>query len=167
MFVRNMGWDGFFGSRGSFMLDFVVLAMMILVPLMAISISVVRFRRQYVLHKWIQTILGITLLVTVIGFEIEMRTFDWTERARPSPFWMDGPWNDLVDFSLGIHLCFAIPTPFLWTYVLLAAWLRFPSPPEPSGHSLRHRYWARLAALMMVCTAITGWIFYGVAFVAA
>ena len=164
--VEIMGWDGFFGTRGSFMLDFVVLAMLIVLPVMAISIAAVRYRRRYQLHKWLQTLLGIALLATVIGFEIEIRTFDWTMRARPSPFWMEGRWNDWVDFSLGIHLLFAIPTPLLWTYVILAAWRRFPSLPAPSVYSRQHRCWARLAALMMTGTAVTGCVFYWFAFVA-
>ena len=59
-----------------------------------------------------------------------------------------------------------IPTPFLWTFVILRAWAQFPVPPQPSAYSPRHRFWGRLAVLMMVCTAVTGWIFYWVAFAA-
>ena len=91
--AEKMGWDGFLGSRGSLMLDVVVLAMLVVLPAMAVSISLVRFHRRYNLHKWLQTVLGILLLLTVLAFEIEVRTFDWALRARPSPFWIDGSWE--------------------------------------------------------------------------
>ena len=164
--TKGIGWDGFLGTRGSLMLDFVVLSMLIVLPAMAVSIASVRYGRRYSAHKWLQIGLGITLLVAVIAFEIEVRSIDWTLRARPSPYWVDGRWNDWVDYSLGIHLVFAVPTPFLWTYVIIAAWRKFPRPPRPNRYSPAHRRWARLAALSMTGTAATGWAFYWFAFVA-
>ncbi len=44
--------------------------------------------------------------------------------------------------------------------------MNFPNPPVPGPHSPWHRRYARLAALDMICTAVTGWIFYYLAFVA-
>jgi putative membrane protein len=50
--------------------------------------------------------------------------------------------------------------------VIWEAFLRFPSPPTPGTHGPRHRVMARLAALDLMATAITGTIFYWLAFVA-
>jgi len=39
-------------------------------------------------------------------------------------------------------------------------------PPTPGSHGPRHRFMARLAALDLLLTAVTGTIFYWLAFVA-
>src|SRR5579863_724866 len=38
--------------------------------------------------------------------------------------------------------------------------------PMSGPHSASHRFWGRLAALDMLCTAVSGWTFYWLAFVA-
>jgi putative membrane protein len=53
----------------------------------------------------------------------------------------------------------------LWTWVVWEALRRFPSPPVPGSHGPRHRRMARLAALDLLATAVTGVIFYWLAFV--
>jgi hypothetical protein len=161
------GRDGFWGTRASLMMDIVFTAMMIVVPVMAWSIWSVRRSQKYSQHKWVQLILAITLLVAVVLFELEMRLVGWRDRAIDSPFWTDGGWNDAVDYSLAIHLLFAIPTPLLWGVVIGRALKGFPSPPRPNAHSGAHRFWAWLGAVGMVLTSVTGWAFYYFAFAAA
>ena len=159
------GIDGFLGTRGSLMLDVVFLAMFAVVPIMFWSISLAK-RGNYVLHKKVQIALALTLLIAVTAFEIEMRVIGWESRAEPSPYWTDSSWNDGVHFSLGVHLFFAIPTAFLWIYVVVQAMRLFPKPASPNTHSPSHRFWAPIAAFEMLMTAVTGWIFYWMAFVA-
>jgi uncharacterized membrane protein YozB (DUF420 family) len=154
------GLDGFLGTRGSLMLDVVFAAMFAVVPLMAASIFLVKFRRRWALHKWMQTILGLVLLVAVLAFEIDMRIHGWEERALPSPYYDGGG----VHLLLYIHLFFAVPTVALWAYVIVDAWRKFPRPPVPGPHSRRHKFWGWIAAIEMTMTALTGWIFYWVAF---
>jgi uncharacterized membrane protein YozB (DUF420 family) len=146
------------------MLDIVFLAMFAVVPVMGWSIYVVKYRQRYQLHKTVQLTLGLILLTAVTAFEIDMRITGWTERARPSPYWQDGRWNDWVDYSLMVHLFFAVPTAVLWVLVIVQALRKFPAPPMPNAYSPRHILWARLAALEMLMTAITGWVFYWLAF---
>lgn len=148
------------------MLDFVFLAMFGIIPIMAFSIYLVRYRQRYELHKRLQVILGITLLSAVTAFEVDMRFFtDWKELAAPSPYFHPDQWSG-VWYSLVIHLAFAIPTPFLWVFVIVQGLRRFPSPARPCEYSRSHLFWARLAAIGMTLTAVTGWIFYWLAFVA-
>lgn len=152
------------GSRGSLMLDVVFLAMFLIVPLMGVSIYLAKYRRRFVPHKWLQVGMGVVLLVAVAAFEIDMRFFtDWEEMARPSPFWIDGEWN-WVWYSLVVHLCFAVPTPLLWIFVIVQALRKFPHPPRPNAYSPSHIFWARWAAIEMTLTAVTGWVFYVLAF---
>ncbi|MCE9526788.1 MAG: hypothetical protein K8R36_12125, partial [Planctomycetales bacterium] len=68
---------GFLGTRGSLMLDVVFLAMFAVVPLLALSIYLVK-QKKYAQHKLINLILGVVLLIAVLVFEIDMRFFtEW------------------------------------------------------------------------------------------
>ena len=157
---------GFLPTRGSFMLDFVFLAMFAILPVLMWSIYLARYRRAFELHKWVQTGLAVVLLVAVLAFELELRfVTNWEELAEPSPYFEPDRWN-LVWYSLIVHLCFAIPTPLLWVYVIVQAWRRFPRPANPSDYSREHTFWARCAAAGMWLTALTGWGFYWLAFIA-
>jgi putative membrane protein len=156
------GVNGFLGTRASIMLDVVFLAMFLVLPVMGISIGLARFGRKYAWHKRIQLSLAIILLVALVAFEIDLKLFShWEDRAALSPYWPSG-----VKGSLYVHLCFSISTFFLWLYVVIGALRNVPQPPTPSLYSNHHIFWARLAAIDLVLTAITGWIFYWLAFAA-
>lgn len=158
---------GFLGTRGSLMLDVVFLAMFAVLPLLALSIYLVK-QKQYGLHKLINLILGVVLLIAVLAFEIDMRFFtEWEDLAKDSPYFdQQHKWTSVAGIALIIHLCFAVPTPLLWIYVIVQALRKFPSPPLPGTHSPSHARFAWLATGGMLMTAITGGIFYYLAFVA-
>jgi putative membrane protein len=153
---------GFLPTRGSLMLDFVVVAMIVVLLGLAVSIYLVKRHRLYTLHKRIQIGLTAALLAAIVGFEVDMQLFtDWRELAEKST-WHGTGW---IEISLGVHLLFAIPTPFVWTYVVSTALMRFPLPASPSTFSGHHKKVAWFASFMMLMTAVTGWIFYTLAFV--
>jgi hypothetical protein len=157
--------NGFLPTRASFMLDFVFLAMFVIVPLLALSVYLVRARRQFLWHRRLQLTLATVLLLAVLAFEIDMRFFtDWEALATASPYYTAEGWNP-VWYSLVVHLGFAIPTLVLWIFVVFRALRGFPQHPSPSAHSRSHIFWGRLAGLGMAMTAITGWVFYWLAFV--
>jgi uncharacterized membrane protein YozB (DUF420 family) len=160
------GIEGFLGTRASLMLDVVFLAMFAVLPAMGVSIYLVKFRRQYALHKTLQLVIGVILAIAVTVFEIDIRIHDWRPRAEASPYYDANPLRGLVNWSLWIHLCFAVSTVVLWIFVVVQALRKFPRPPMPNAYSRRHIFWARLAALDMVMTSVTGWVFYCIAFVA-
>ena len=156
------GIDGFLGTRASLMLDVVFVSMIAVIPLLLWSIGLVRYRQNYRLHKRLQVTLGLVLLVAVALFEFDMRFLtDWRQRAQPSPYY--ATW---VFPSLYVHLFFAVPTAVLWVIVLVRALRRFANPPQPGPHSRQHVVWAWLAAVEMCLTALTGWVFYLLAFAA-
>lgn len=158
------GLDGLFaplGSRGSLGMDVVVVGLVALLPVLAWSIAAVR-QGRYLLHKRLQLFIVAALAVAIVFFEIDIRLLsDWRERARPSAWWPGG-----VLWALGIHLVFAVSTFVLWVWVVWEALARFPSPPLPGSHGPRHRRMAWLAAIDLALTALTGGIFYWLAFVA-
>ena len=141
-------------------------ALFAVLPLLALSIAIVR-RRGYLAHKRLQLVLGSVLLLAVLAFEIEMRVFGWQERAFASPYFSaTAKWSCPVGLSLIVHLFFAIPTTVLWVYVVAMALRRFDTIPRPNAYSSRHRFWAWLATVEMILTAVTGWLFYYLAFTA-
>lgn len=158
---------GFLGFETSLMLDVVFLAMFAVLPLLALSIYLVK-QKKFALHKRINLVLGGVLLVAVLAFEIDMRFFTkWDVLAKDSPYFDEQhKWTSIAGLALLFHLCFAIPTLLLWIYVIVQALRKFPSPPVPGGHSRAHSKTAWLAAGGMFMTAITGGIFYYLAFVA-
>lgn len=153
--------DGFLPTRGSYVLDSVFVAMFVICLLLAISIGLVHFGKRFRTHRNLQTGIAILLAITVLIFEIDVRFItDWRKLAESSPYYQSG----VVDRALWIHLAFAVPTPFVWAYVVVQAWRKFPSDPRPNAHSVAHRFWGRIATLLMVMTALTGCVFYWLAF---
>ena len=155
------GIDGFLGTRASIGMDVVLVGLVALLPVLAWSVAAVR-RGRYRLHKALQLFIAAALAAAIVVFEIDVRLVsDWKARAAVSPFWPAG-----VLAALAIHLVFAVSTFVLLVWVLWEAVTRFPSPPAPGPHGPRHRRMARLAAIDLVLTAVTGTIFYWLAFVA-
>jgi hypothetical protein len=182
--VDYPGIDGFLGTRASIMLDLVFVAMFAVVPVLAWSVLQAR-RGRYSLHKRVQLALTAVLGLAIVLFEVDMRFVSgWRERAEPSPFYGDvetaSPmWSTLclklagmervpgwVFRALAIHLAFAVSTAAVWTWTVVRAFQRFPTPPAPSDYSPVHRRLGWIAAIDMTLTAVTGWIFYWLAFVA-
>ncbi len=156
------GVDGFLGTRASLMLDLFVVIMAVVVAALGWSVYEVKYRRRFGLHRYIQVFLGLALLAAVVVFELDIRLNGWRDRAAGA---IGGEVPAGVWVALAVHLVFAISTVLLWPVVIVAALRGFGNPPVPGPHSRWHKPWARVAALDLVATAITGWIFYLVAFV--
>src|SRR5207244_2693620 len=107
------------------------------------------------------------LLVAVLLFEVDIRVNGWEARAAASPYFdPTHKWTSPAGIGLIVHLSFAVPTLLLWIYVVVQALRKFSRPPIPGHHSRSHSRWGTLAAAGMALTAVTGWIFYWLAFVA-
>ena len=148
------------------MLDVVFVAMFLVLPALAHSIYQVRHLRRFERHKRLQLWLGGILLVTVAAFETDMRVNGWQHRAMASPYYQSGAPGNWVGRVLSVHLVFATTTALLWIMVIVQALRKFPKPPASNEHSSRHKFWGWLAAIDMALTAVTGWTFYWLAFVA-
>ena len=122
------GPDGFLGWRGSFMMD--VVAMALVLGVMTYSLLRVRRGRNLQLHKRLQLTLGITLLLAIMAFEIDVQFFStWEERAVASPFFdAEHIWSSPAGVGLLVHLCFAVPTVVLWIVVIVQTRRHFASP---------------------------------------
>lgn len=160
--------DGFLGYQTSFMLDFVVTALVIIVPLLLYSLWMVKFKRKYEQHRRLQVVLGVVLLVAVTAFEVDLQIVHggWEnivaksqpdEAALAARIQEARPW-------LWVHLVFAVTTPIIWIVTLVLAWKRFSRPTEPGSHSNLHKKLGWLSTLDITATAITGLVFYYIAF---
>lgn len=157
---------GFLGYQTSFMLDFVVVALVIVVPLMIWSLVEVKARR-FENHRKLQMLLALILLVAVTLFEVDLQ-------------WIQGGWRNIVDrhepplstevigrstWLLRIHLVFAISTPILWVVTLIGALRNYAKPAQPSAYSTTHKRLGWLSMIDLVLTSVTGVIFYVATFV--
>lgn len=160
---------GFLGYHASFMLDVVVCALVVVVPVLLISVYLVKFRRRYLWHRNIQVGLGIVLLLTVAAFEYDLRSHGgWEQIVNPDAQHLRVAGADLefVRRLLWVHLIFAVSTPFLWGATILLALRRFASPPFPGPHSWLHKRLGWASAIDISLTSVTGLLFYYFAFVA-
>ncbi len=154
---------GILGTRATTMLDLLFLAQFVIVPTMIYGISRAK-KQSYADHKKIMLILVAALLVVVTCFEVHIQVYGWKQHAEASPFFSEPVYQSGVGITLLVHLAFAVSTAFLWIAVVIAALRKFSKPPFPGAHSKWHRRWAKIAAVDMLATAITGCLFYYVAF---
>ena len=160
--------QGFLGFDSSLMLDVVVCALVLVVPVIIFSLYQVKVKRHYALHATIQTVLGVVLLLVVVAFEVDMRLHGgWQNIVNKDPQAprVVGEALSQVRTLLLVHLVFAVSTPLLWITTLGLAWRRFARPPEPGTHSRIHRTLGWLSTIDLVLTSITGLGFYYLAFV--
>lgn len=160
--------DGFLGYRTSFMLDFVVCALIVIVPLLLYSLYLVKVKRAYSKHKWLQVVLGVILLFAVGAFEIDLQIVHggWENivlKSHPEEAALAAKVSEARPY-LRVHLLFAVTTPILWIITLVLALRRFDSPPKPGQHSRVHKTLGWLSTIDITLTAVTGLVFYYVAF---
>ena len=162
--------EGFLGFQASLMLDVVVCALVLVVPILVFSIYEVKTRRNYTLHKRLQLVLAVTLALTVGAFEVDMQLIHggWENIVNKNP---EAPRRSPEEMAsirqmLYVHLFFAVTTPILWAATIYLALKRFPNPAAPSPHSLLHKKLGWLSTIDLVLTSVTGLMFYYMAFVA-
>ena len=160
--------DGFLGFRTSFMLDFVVVALVLIVPILLYSLYVVKFQHRYMLHRNLQLLLGIILLAAVGLFEIDLQFVQkgWQNVVAKRAIPLTADQLGFVRTVLRVHLVFAISTPLIWAATIILALRRMPSPPQPCAHSELHKKLGWLSTIDIVLTSVTGLVFYYFAFVA-
>jgi putative membrane protein len=159
--------QGFLGYHATFMLDVVVCALVLLVPALATSIYLVKFRRQYAWHRRLQLTLAGVLLLAVAAFEVDIRVHQgWENIVKNARADMAVESFDFVRKVLYVHLIFAISTPLLWIATIALALPRFGNPPFPSRHSPVHKLLGWCSATDLALTSVTGLLFYYFAFIA-
>ena len=160
--------DGFLGYQTSLMLDVVVCALIIVVPWLLYSLYQVKFKARYARHKSLQIWLGLILLLAVGAFEIDLQLVHggWeniVRKAHPEDADLARKVTEAQPY-LWTHLVFAISTPFVWAATLALAIKRFGKQPVPGEHSQMHKTLGWISTVDITLTAVTGLLFYYVAF---
>ncbi len=134
-----------------------------LVTVLTWSLYVVRYKRGYSLHKTLQLYLTGALIVALFWHGINPWVdSSWLDRVLQSPYHQRG----LLTPALVIHRVISYACCVLWLWTIVYALNGFESPPTPSKFSRDHIRLARLATGSVYGTALTGWIYYWMAFVA-
>lgn len=159
--------DGFLGFRTSFMLDFVVCALVAVVPALVFSIYLVKFKGKYIAHRNLQLGLAAVLLIAVAAFEVDMQLVQggWENVVAKREVPLTPERLQFVRKVLWVHLVFAVSSPILWAVTITLALKRMPVPPAPSDHSPLHRKLGWASVVDLALTSVTGLWFYFVAFV--
>lgn len=159
--------DGFLGWNATFMLDFVVCALVLVVPAILFSLYQVKIRRNFQLHRNMQLLIGAVLLAAVAAFEVDLQLIHdgWESVVAKRETALDAAALEQVRQILRVHLVFAISTPLLWVVTITLALKRFPAPPEPGPHSRLHKTLGWLSTVDITLTSMTGLVFYYFAFV--
>ena len=158
---------GFLGYSSTFMLDFVVTALILIVPVLLTSLYLVKVRRNFVAHRNLQLALAGVLLVAVAAFEVDIRAHGgWRKIVGTRTPALSTEQLETVKQTLHVHLVFAISTPLLWATTIALALKRMPKPPAPCEHSRLHKTLGWLSVIDLVLTSTTGLLFYYRAFIA-
>ena len=158
---------GFLGYSSTFMLDFVVTALILIVPVLLTSLYLVKVRRNFVAHRNLQLALAAVLLVAVVAFEIDIRAHGgWRTIVGTRTPALSAEQLETVKQTLYVHLVFAISTPLLWATTITLALKRMPKPPAPCQHSRLHKTLGWLSVIDLLLTSTTGLLFYYRAFIA-
>jgi putative membrane protein len=158
---------GFLGYHATFMLDFVICALVLIVPVLGTSIYLVKVRRAFVWHRRLQIFLAVVLLLAVTAFEVDVQLIHggWQSIVREARPEISAEGLASIRRVLLIHLLFAISTPCLWATTLGLALANFGNPPAPSRHSRWHKRLGWISATDLTLTSVTGLWFYYSAFI--
>jgi uncharacterized membrane protein YozB (DUF420 family) len=148
-------------SRASWAMDLTAFGLLLVVPLLFSSIYLARQKKKFQRHKTLQILISVVLGLVVTLFEVDVRLNDWRPGVQLSPYA-----DSILYPVLYVHLGFAITTAALWVITMVGAMRRFDPVPRTSHYSERHKRLGWITALGMLGTAVTGWLFYYLGFIA-
>lgn len=160
--------NGFLGFPPStLMLDVVVSALVLVVPILLFSLFLVKVKKNFTAHRNVQLLLAVVLLIAVVLFEIDMRLHGGWEQIVNRPAGRLSPERiATIRQALYVHLVFAVSTPILWGVTIAGALRKFANPPVPSPYSARHKILGWVSVVDLTLTSVTGLVFYYFAFIA-
>jgi len=145
--------DSFLGARCDALMDIVVLSFIFIIPTILYSYKLVKEKNNYKLHKNIQLYLGITLLIVVVIFEIDMKQQGGIfEMVKGSAY--EG--TSFLNGSIYFHTILSILTSLIWVILIPLSMFKFSKDPKPNDFSGKHRFWGRIGLVAMILTGLTG-----------
>jgi hypothetical protein len=142
---------GFLGTRADLLMDIVILALVLVVPIVAYNWRLAR-RGQYARHKQMQIGLALLLGVVVGLFEYNLRLQGGIFAATAASRYAG---TGTLNFWIYLHTFFAITSLLVWAGLIAVSLRRFPNPPVPGAFSAKHRFWGRVGMVWMLASGAT------------
>jgi putative membrane protein len=142
---------GFLGTRGDILMDIVIISLIAVVPIVLYSWTLAR-TQQWQTHKLVQITTGIVLGIVVVIFETDLRLLGGIFEATKTSSYAG---TLTLNAWIWIHIALAISTTLTWAALLITSVRKFPKPPAPNSFSASHRFWGRLAMILMLGTGVT------------
>lgn len=151
---------GFISERSDWIIDGVLVASVVLIPLFAFAFRNAR-RARYLQHRNLMLIATALLAVAVTAVEVDLRSKGMFAMTQGSRFYG----TPFLEWSAYIHIGLSTVTGLLWCVLVGVSWFKFPRPPQPIPFGRIHRWLGRIALVGMALVGITGFELYIVAFV--
>ena len=152
--------SGFLGTRGDILMDLVIVAFLVILPLLAMSWHQAR-SGNYARHRALQVGLASVLAAAVLLFEIDLK-------LSGGIFFLTAPsayaGTQLLNSLIYGHMMVAIGSVVVWAPLLLLSLKRFGNPPQPGAFSARHRFWGRAGMLLMMLSGLSALPLYYLGF---
>ncbi len=156
--------NGFLPYNAPFMMDFVVISLAIVVPILIYGVYQVK-KQKYRHHAQVMIFLGILVFIVVAFFEASMIYLGGIKNIMENAGRSEA-YTPHFSNSLFVHLIFSFSTCVLWIYVLIAGVKNFGlKNPQPNAYSKTHKFYARLSIIAILGVAITGLYVYYLAFI--
>ncbi|MBL8201237.1 MAG: DUF420 domain-containing protein [Chromatiales bacterium] len=140
----------FLGARGDALIDVGILSIVAVVPILLWSWGLAR-KKQWTLHKRVQLATAALLGIVVLLFEIDLSRMGGIFAVTAGSSYAG---TGTLNAWIWTHTAFAISSTIAWVLLVAASLIRFPSPPEPK-YFASHRYFGRLAMILMLGSGAT------------
>lgn len=147
-----------FGTQADLLLDLIITSLLLVVPVLAVSLTFAR-RKQLITHKRLQLLLTGILTVALLFFEWDLRAMGGIEAlARDSARGQDPIQLAWIKNVITIHLCFSFSTAGLWFFLVALGYKSFKGAPLTKA---LHRYLGYVGALDLTLTGLSGtWLYW-------
>ena len=154
---------GFLGTRADLLMDVVVLSFIAILPVLIWSWRLARHKQQFRLHRRVQMVLALTLLVVVVVFEYDLsKSGGIFELTKSSTY----AGTVLLNTTIYVHTLFAIAASLIWLALIGFSLWKFGANPEPGKFSHTHRAWGKAGMITMMLAGLTSPPLYYLGFVA-
>ena len=151
---------GFLGTRGDVLMDIVVLAFLVILPLLVVSWRSA-LAANFTRHRRMQISLVLLLAVVVTLFEVDLKLsggiFALTSESTYAG-------TALLNSLIYGHMLVAIGSTLVWVPLVIVSVLRFPNPPVSNAFGPSHRFWGRTGMLLMMASGLSAVPLYYVGF---
>ena len=148
--------QGFFGTRADLMMDIVIVAFMIIMPILFVSWRKAR-ANNYATHSKIQIGLSIVLAIAVILFETDLKLSGGMAELTKDSVYFD---TNTLNYWMWGHTLVAIITTLLWIVLMTLSIKKFKLPPKTNAFRNVHRPLGFTTMAFMYATGLSSFPLY-------